>query len=154
MEVLFMIKKLGGVSLILMLMMCLTGFTSCNFDRSPTTNDHEIWICEEPFAYFIWSEEDVRFAGEIFLGERLYEHTIRFGFGSTAELSALEEGVAPGDRTRLLTGPCKFSKNKVVMEVYKGWHGGYNDDYDKLIFERHEFDPEKDEKPKPGANGK
>jgi hypothetical protein len=149
-----MIKKLGGVSLIYILMMCLTGFTSCNYNRRPAINDHEIWICEEPFAYFTWGGGDVGFVGEIFVGETLYKYQFRIDLSGGAVLIVPEKGVNRNNWTSLLSGSCRFSKNKVVMKISKNSHAVYRNDYDKLIFERHEFDPEKDEKPKPGANGK
>ena len=147
------------VVLSLVFMLCLSG---CPFqndfyaDKRPAANDHEIWICEEPPAYFIWSGDEGGHGhnGEIILGNTLYEYAVLFDYGTGADLIVLNEYHTDSSRqTALLQADCKFSKNKVVMKIQKNDHFIYSNDYDEIIFERREFDPEKDELPTLSANG-
>jgi len=127
------------------------------FQGAPEASRNEIWICKAPFAYFTWGENDRGhgYIGKILLGESLNEYEVLFEYGSAC-LEALEENTQyeyGSDRTLLLTADYNFSKNKIVMKIRKGTHAVYADDYDEIVFERHVFDPEKDELPKLSANG-
>ena len=133
---------------------CFMG-TNKMFFKSPEPSRDKIWICEEPFAYFTWNDG---FRGEIILDNTLYPCAVGFSYGGWVEFLLLEgEDISNEfDNRDLLIADFKYSKDILKLSVRKDAEGfRYTDYYDELIFTRYDFNPKRDELPRPaGQNGK
>lgn len=123
---------------------CQTGYYTA---RQPKMSETDIWISEDPAGYFIWDNEYVGHMGEILLDGELYPFEILFDQGTGSELYKRDGLETTPDRTKLLSADCKFSPDKLVLKIDKFDGFLYSDYYDKIIFERHDFDPKTDELP-------
>ena len=127
---------------------CFMG-TNKMFFKSPEPSRSEIWICEEPFAYFMWNGG---FRGEIVLDNTLYPCDIGFGYGGVARFFMLDGDEISNDYENrdLLSTDFNYSKDLLVLTVRKDVEGyRYTDYCDELVFIRYDFDPERDELPSP-----
>ena len=147
------------IELVLLLVLTLwlagSGFVGCGQHVYPVRTDREIWISEDPFAYFTFGKfyYGNGFVGEILIDDTLYKYYMQFDDSDHASLELLNDaGQFVDNYTSLLLGDRFFYENELHIKVNKtptsSIYAGY---YDELIFVRYAFDPENDELPKPPA---
>ena len=120
----------------------------------PDSSLDKIWICEEPFAYFRWTDgRNAGHIGEIVLEDILYPFVVLFEGHIAYFMANDEHQYIQHLATHLLNARCSFSPDKIVMSVSKNHELYlYNDHYDQLTFHRYDFNPQTDSLPQPPAD--
>jgi len=140
--------KFRFIVFICVMMMALSSVGCVDFygSKHPKMSETDIWISDDPSAYFLWDNEKGGRIGEIILDGVWYPFVLAFDYGAVAEFFQFNGEASIPNHARILTADCKFSPDKLVLEVgYSPKDIGLTNT--KIVFQRKDFDPETEEKP-------